>query len=176
MQSKENISRRVILGGTLATLAMPRFLLGQKEKIRSEADCVFCQINSGAREAAIIYEDDVAVAFGSLYAIQPGHVLVVPRTHAQDLFDLPKVVGEHILPLAARVGGALKSLLKADGLTLLQNNGKASGQSVFHFHLHLIPRYHDQEIFQWNEDAPRTTLAQREAVLAPVRAALHPGS
>lgn len=172
MKRDSALSRRTLLSGALATLALPRHLRGQQSEIRSEKHCIFCEINAGVRDAAMIYQDELAVVFGSLYAIQPGHALVVPRSHARDLFDLSEKTAGHLLPLAARVGQTLQSVLGADGLTLLQNNGEASGQSVFHFHLHLIPRYGKQEIFQWKKDIPRTSLAEREAILAPVREAL----
>lgn len=169
-------SRRELVAGSLGVLAgctaSPR-LPGKAPVAETKPGCVFCQIVAGQREATVVWQDAIAIAFGSLYAIQPGHILLVPRTHAEDLLTLPEPVAAHLLPVAARLARALKSELDADGVTLLQNNGEASGQTVFHFHLHLIPRHSGREIYKWvDEELPASTPEEREAVLGPVRKAL----
>lgn len=165
-------SRREVVAGSLGLLAGCAVLPKKPPAVVSKPDCVFCQIVAGRSEATVVWQDDLAIAFGSLYAVQPGHVLLVPKTHAEDLFTLPESVAAHLLPAAARLGRALKSVLGADGVTLLQNNGAASEQTVFHVHLHLIPRHAGARIHEWTVEAPRTTPEEREAVLAPVRQAL----
>lgn len=166
-------TRRDLVAGSLGLVAGCRLPSSGAPAVHSRPDCVFCQIAAGRREATRVWEDDLALAFGSLYAVQPGHVILIPRVHADDLFTLPEPVAAHLLPLAARIGRALKESLNADGMTLLQNNGAASGQTVFHFHLHLIPRRTGQDIYKWvDEDLPATTPEEREAVLGPVRRAL----
>ena len=173
MRERGGLSRRALLGGSLAALAGPR-LWGAGAPPRGAADpeCVFCQIAGRSREATFVWEDDLCVAFGSISPLQPGHVLLVPRRHVVDLYDLPADVGAHLLPVASRIGRALKETLHADGLTLLQNNEKAAGQSVFHVHRHLIPRHKGQEVFKTLVQTPKATQAELEAVLAPVRRAL----
>lgn len=170
------LSRRELVAGSLGVLAGCRALprLPSKAPVaEAKPGCVFCQIVAGQREATVVWQDDIAIAFGSLYAVQPGHILLIPRTHAEDLLTLPEPVAAHLLPVAARLARALKSELNADGVTLLQNNGAASGQTVFHFHLHLIPRHSGREIYKWvDEDLPASTPEEREAVLGPVRKAL----
>lgn len=170
------LSRRTLLGASLAALASPAATALERQTETpppaSDPSCVFCQIIAGSREATLVWQDEVCVAFGSLYPIQPGHVLLVPRRHVVTLYDLPPDLGAHLLPAASRIGSTLKSVLHADGLTLLQNNDKAAGQSVFHFHLHLIPRRTGHEIWKTLVEPKMATQAELDGVLAPVRQAL----
>ena len=166
------ISRRGLLAGTVAACAVPGTLLGEDPGAEFDAQCVFCQIVAGTREASVVWRDDQCVAFGSIRPLQPGHLLLVPRRHFANLYELPAEVSSHLLPVASRLGRALKATLHADGLTLLQNNEKAAGQSVFHFHLHLIPRFAGTKIFETVVDAPEAGPEELERALAPVRAAL----
>lgn len=173
MSRPEGLSRRALLGGSLAALASPRLLRAEgPPHAASDPSCVFCQIVNHSSEATFVWQDDLCVAFGSISPLQPGHVLLVPRQHVVTLYDLPADVGAHLLPVASRIGRTLKETLHADGLTLLQNNEKASGQAVFHFHMHLIPRHAGQEVFKTLVQPPKATQAELEAVLAPVRKAL----
>ena len=169
---KLKISRRSFLGASAIGLVAPRVL--RSAPPATNADCVFCQIIRGAQEATLVWQDELCVAFGSLYPLEAGHVLLVPRQHVETLYTLPPDVGAHLLPVASRIGVALRDVLHADGLSVRQNNGKAAGQTVFHFHLHLIPRREGHEIFKTLVDPPMATPAQLEAVLAPVRKALRP--
>ena len=166
------ISRRGLLAGAVAACAGPATLLGEGEGTEFDPECVFCQIVAGTREATLVWQDDRYVAFGSIRPLQPGHVLLVPRRHFANLYELPEEVSSHLLPVASRLGRALKATLHADGLTLLQNNEKAAGQSVFHFHLHLIPRFAGREIFKTLVEPPEASGQELESVLAPVREAL----
>jgi histidine triad (HIT) family protein len=169
-------SRRSLLTGSLATVAAPRGLLGAAAPVlAADPNCVFCQIVAGKREAVIVWQDDVCVAFASIYPIQPGHLLLVPRHHVENLYGLPDDVGAHLLPVASKISRAMKAALKADGLSLRQNNEKASGQTVFHFHLHLIPRWEGKEVFKTLVDPPLATPEQLKSAVAPIRKALaHP--
>ena len=178
--SRKALSRRSVIGASLAALAGPSLLKGRQEPREvspqvADSACVFCQIVAGSREATFVWQDELCVAFGSLYPIQPGHVLLVPRRHVVNLYDLPPDVGAHLLPTASRIGKTLKSVLQADGLTLVQNNDKAAGQTVFHFHLHLIPRREGHEIFKTLVETKMATQAELDGVLAPVRRALGQG-
>jgi histidine triad (HIT) family protein len=170
-----HFSRRSLLTGSLAALMAPRGLLGAAAPVpASDPDCVFCQIVAGKREATFAWQDDVCVAFASIYPLQPGHLLLVPRQHVENLYGLPDDVGAHLLPVASRIGRAIKSALRADGLSLRQNNEKAGDQTVFHFHLHLIPRWEGKEVFKTLIDPPRATPEQLESAVAPIRRALVP--
>ncbi|MES1244086.1 MAG: HIT family protein [Acidobacteriota bacterium] len=178
MHPDSTFSRRSLLTGSLAALAAPRGLPGTPAVTAapgSDPDCVFCQIVAGKREATFVWKDDLCVVFASINPLQPGHLLVVPRQHVENVYGLPEDVGAHILPVASRVGRAMKVTLGLDGLTLLQNNGKASGQAVFHFHLHLIPRHEGVEVFKTVVESPRATPEQLESAVAPIRKALGSG-
>lgn len=163
-------TRRSLLTGSLAALAVPRGAAAPPPAL--DPNCVFCQIIAGKREAAFVWKDDLCVAFASINPLQPGHLLLVPRQHVENLYGMPDDVGAHLLPVASRIGRTIKSALHADGLTLLQNNEKAAGQAVFHFHLHLIPRHEGKDVFKTVVEAPRATQDQLENAVAPIRRAL----
>lgn len=163
-------SRRSLLTGSLATLAVPHALAAAPPA--PDPSCVFCQIVAGKREAAIVWKDDVCVAFASIYPMQPGHLLLVPRHHVENLYGLPDDVGAHLLPVASKISRAMKAALRMDGLSVRQNNEKAGDQTVFHFHLHLVPRWEGKEVFKTLVDPPLATAEQLEAAVAPIRKAL----
>lgn len=104
--------------------------------------CVFCAIVQGRAEASLVYAEDAVVAFMDLNPINPGHLLVVPRTHSPYLSDLDEDVGALMWRVAHRCARVLRrSGLRTDGVNLFLADGEAAGQEVFHAHLHVIPRY-----------------------------------
>jgi histidine triad (HIT) family protein len=103
-------------------------------------DCIFCQIAAGTIPAAVVYTDDDFVAFLDIRPVSAGHLLLVPRLHAERLTDLPDAVLARELPLAARLARAILATTGATDFNLFNTNGAASGQEVFHHHLHVIPR------------------------------------
>jgi histidine triad (HIT) family protein len=103
--------------------------------------CVFCAIVEGRSPSWKIYEDENAVAFMDINPATDGHVLVVPRSHIRDLWEIGEQDAANVMTAAVRVGERLKKVLKPDGLNILHATGAAAFQTVFHFHLHLIPRY-----------------------------------
>ena len=104
-------------------------------------NCIFCKIATGEIPSKTIYEDEDFRAILDLGPATKGHALILPKFHAANLFELPDDVASKVMVLAKKLGTQMKENLKADGLNLLQNNGEAAGQTVMHFHLHLIPRY-----------------------------------
>lgn len=106
----------------------------------SPEPCVFCAILEGRSPASRVAEDAHAVAFMDLLQPLPGHVLVVPRRHAEEIYDLSPDEAGAVMALATRVAHAMRAELAAEGLTLWQSNGKAAGQDVPHVHLHLQAR------------------------------------
>lgn len=104
-------------------------------------DCIFCKIANGEIPAATLYEDEMFRVILDLNPASKGHALILPKDHAANLFELPEEVAEKALPLAKKIGGKLVKGLGADGFNVVQNNGECAGQTVFHFHMHLIPRY-----------------------------------
>lgn len=104
-------------------------------------NCIFCKIAAGEIPSKTIYEDEEFKVILDLGPATKGHALIIPKSHAANLFELPDDVASKVMVLAKKLGAQMKENLKADGLNLLQNNGEAAGQTVLHFHLHLIPRY-----------------------------------
>ena len=104
------------------------------------ADCIFCRIVAGEIPSARVYEDDAFIAFLDIRPINRGHVLIVPRVHIDRLTDLPGDVLAREMPLAARIARAVLAATGATDFNLLNSNGAAAGQEVFHHHLHVIPR------------------------------------
>lgn len=103
-------------------------------------DCIFCKIANGEIPSATLYEDE---EFRVILDVAPaafGHALILPKAHYANLYELPDEMAAKAICLAKKVGGAMKEALGCDGLNVLQNNGEAAGQTVFHFHMHLIPR------------------------------------
>lgn len=105
-------------------------------------DCLFCAIAAGDIESKKIYEDDVAYAFLDISPWQKGHTLVIPKRHVEDVLADEDVLAE-IGPAVARVGNILKDRLGADACNVVSNAGAASGQEVFHAHVHVLPRWAD---------------------------------
>ncbi len=110
-------------------------------------DCIFCAIAAHQATASIIYEDEETLAFLDLHPLVRGHTLVIPRLHCANIFELKDGVGDAVMRTAIRIASALRAELAPDGLNLLQSNGRAAGQTVFHFHFHLVPRWSQDALF-----------------------------
>ena len=104
--------------------------------------CIFCEIVAGRADASKVYEDDCVIAFLDLFPINPGHALVIPKTHAANLAELDGADGERVFAVAHRVAAALReSGVRCEGVNLFLADGEVAGQEVFHVHMHVIPRY-----------------------------------
>lgn len=103
--------------------------------------CIFCKIAAGEIPSNCVYEDELVKVILDLGPASKGHVLIIPKKHADDLFTLDMETKAHVLDVASKVGMAIKKALNADGINLVQNNGEAAGQTVMHFHMHVVPRY-----------------------------------
>lgn len=134
--------------------------------------CVFCEIVAGTRQQeGIVYRDDRVIAFLSIGPRNPGHVLIVPVAHAENFLAVPAGTMHAMTDTAKRIAGAIQRTdLKMDGFVLQMNTGKAAGQSVFHAHLHLIPRYDGEPPAKTPED--RVGMDVLAPVAAKIRAAL----
>ena len=120
-----------------------------------DPDCIFCKIAEGTIPSNTIYEDENFRVILDNGPATRGHALVLPKEHYGDLFAMPVDLIKEAAAVAARQGGVLKEKLKADGLNLVQNNGEAAGQTVMHFHMHLIPRYRDDHAhILWEPTSP----------------------
>ena len=109
-------------------------------------DCIFCAIVAGDIPSAKVYEDEHVFAFMDIAPANPGHTLVIPKQHYRNIFDMPAEVGSQIMQAAVPLATAIRSALKPDGFNLFQANEAAGFQTVFHFHLHLIPRWEGDSI------------------------------
>jgi histidine triad (HIT) family protein len=134
--------------------------------------CVFCEIIAGTRQQeAIVYRDAQVIAFLSIGPRNPGHVLIVPVAHAENFLDVPAETMHAMTDTAKKIAEAIKRTgLKMDGFVLQMNTGKAAGQSVFHAHLHIIPRYGGEPAAKTPED--RVGMDVLAPVAAKIRAAL----
>jgi histidine triad (HIT) family protein len=109
-------------------------------------ECLFCNIVARSIPAEVLYEDMHTVAILDINPIHYGHSLILPRIHCKDFLELPEETYRSLLGTAKVVTKAIIDVLKPDGYNLFSNNGQIAGQSVFHFHLHITPRYRDDEI------------------------------
>ncbi|BAS27578.1 HIT family protein [Limnochorda pilosa] len=138
-----------------------------------EASCIFCRIVRGEAQASVAYEDDRAVAFMDIQPLSRGHLLVVPRLHAADLFALPDPLAAHLFVVTRRLALALRESHHPDGINVVQSNGRAAGQVVFHLHIHVIPRSLEGggPRLGWHRMSPAPTRAELEEDAARIRAA-----
>jgi histidine triad (HIT) family protein len=109
-------------------------------------DCLFCRIISHDIPAEILYEGEKAIAILDRFPIHPGHALILPKLHCIDFLHLPADSFQEIMFATQTVADALVRSLNLEGFNVFSNNGRIAGQSVFHFHIHVTPRYHDDAV------------------------------
>lgn len=109
-------------------------------------NCIFCKLAHGKIPTTSIYEDDDFKVILDTAPAAKGHAIILPKTHAANIFELPDEYCEKIFKVAKKCGSAIKNAFNYEGLNVLQNNGEAAGQTVFHLHVHLIPRNTDDGI------------------------------
>ena len=111
-----------------------------------DENCIFCKIANGEIPAATLYEDDDFRVILDLGPASKGHALILPKEHYANLYELPDELAAKVLVLAKKMVTALTDILGCDGYNVVQNNGAVAGQTVFHFHMHLIPRYKNDTV------------------------------
>lgn len=116
-----------------------------------DESCIFCKIVQRQAPASIIYEDKKVMAFLDIRPLNIGHTLVIPKTHYIDIFDTPKALLSRIHILAKQISFAVKEATGADGISIIQQNGKAAGQDIFHLHVHVVPRFEDQKLPRFSD-------------------------
>lgn len=125
------------------------------------SDCPFCAIVAGEAPAYRLHEDDRTLAFLDIEPVNPGHALVVPKPHRETLTEMEPDLVADTFRSARRVAAAVESAFDSDGLNLLQANGEAAGQEVYHAHVHVLPRYADDDVaVEW----PRVELTEEDGV------------
>ena len=105
------------------------------------SDCIFCKLVAGQIPATRVYEDEHTLAFMDLGQVNPGHVLVAVKKHAANVFELEVAQAEAVARAVLKISGALKKAFAPEGLSIYQANGKPAGQTVFHYHVHVLPRH-----------------------------------
>ena len=116
-----------------------------------ENNCIFCKIANGEIPSATLYEDEEFRVILDLGPASKGHALILPKVHAANIYELSDETAGHAMILAKHMAAKLTEALHCDGFNIVQNNGEIAGQTVFHFHMHLIPRYEgDNAGFSWN--------------------------
>ena len=124
------------------------------------SDCLFCKIINGEIPSTKVYEDEHVYAFMDIMPVAKGHTLIIPKEHCKDLFEMPEEVAGNLYKAAPKVANAIKKAFNPIGLNTINNNGAAAGQTVFHFHLHLIPRYNEEEGLNLRWDAKKIDIAE----------------
>ena len=129
------------------------------------SDCVFCRIVAKQIPATVVQEDADTLAFMDIGQVNPGHVLVALKSHADNLFELQDAQAAAVFRTVARVARAIRDAFSPQGLSVYQANGKAAGQTVFHFHVHLVPRHENDGMnLTWPvKNPPRETLEEYAA-------------
>lgn len=105
------------------------------------SDCIFCKIINGEIPSMKVFENEHVFAFLDISQVTKGHTLVVPKVHKENIYDLTPEIASKVFEVIPQIANSIKSQLNPIGLNLLNNNGEKAGQSVFHYHMHIIPRY-----------------------------------
>lgn len=108
-------------------------------------DCIFCKIAAGEIPSRKIYEDSDLIAIMDLNPTSKGHSLIIPKEHCTNIYDIDEDIAAKVMKTAKKLATKMTVALNCDGFNLLQNNGETAGQTMFHFHMHLIPRYKDAD-------------------------------
>ena len=123
--------------------------------------CIFCRLVAGEIPSARVFEDELTIAFMDIGQVNPGHVLVATRRHAATLFDITPDEAAAVARTVKRVAHAVRDTFDPPGLTLLQANGREGDQTVFHFHMHVVPRHSDDGIgLSWPRKDPPAYVLQ----------------
>ncbi len=123
------------------------------------SDCIFCKIINEEMPSAKVYEDEHVYAFLDISQVTKGHTLVIPKAHAENIYELTPDVAANLFSVVPKIANALKKAYNPSGLNIVNNNGKTAGQTVFHYHLHLIPRYGENDGFDaiWKQNTDQYT-------------------
>lgn len=139
-----------------------------------EQDCIFCKIIAGEIPSAKVYENEDVYAFLDISQVAKGHTLIVPKQHTQNLYDTPPEVAGKIFRIVPKIANALKKTYQPIGMNLLNNNEAPANQSVFHLHLHLIPKYEVDKGFDvvWETHEDRYTSEDLQTIAAEIKSSL----
>jgi histidine triad (HIT) family protein len=116
-----------------------------------DVNCIFCKIVAEQAPASVVYQDGTTIAFLDIRPLNIGHILVIPKAHYVDIFDIPADLLGHVHKISKIVAPAVKSAAEADGISIIQQNGRAAGQDIFHLHVHVVPRFEGQKLPRFSE-------------------------
>jgi histidine triad (HIT) family protein len=132
------------------------------------AECIFCKIANGDIPSATLYEDDRFRVILDLGPASRGHALILPKEHYANIYEIPEELAADAMILAKKMASVMTTALECTGFNLVQNNGQAAGQTVFHFHVHLIPRYENDGVkLGWKMG--ELTDADKEEILTEIK-------
>lgn len=115
--------------------------------------CIFCNIVSWDAPSWTIYQDDLVTAFFDYFPASSGHLVIIPNQHHENIFEIPEDTLAHLAKVSKRIATVYKEILWVENINILQNNGALAGQTVFHYHMHIIPRSNwDSVQFWWETD------------------------
>lgn len=135
-------------------------------------NCIFCKIIKGELPSAKVYENENLISFLDVNPVSRGHCLVVPKKHFENAFDIDDATLQELFLEGKNIAKKLKGKIDADGINFLQSNGKSAGQIVFHFHLHIIPRYENDGLKKhgfFGENTKRTNLEELQKLAEKIR-------
>jgi histidine triad (HIT) family protein len=124
--------------------------------------CIFCRIARKQVPASVVYEDEKTLAFLDIRPLSEGHTLVIPKAHYETVFDIPQELIMYLHGITKKIALAVKKATKADGISIMQQNGEAAGQEIFHLHIHVVPRYEGTKLPSFSDlkEADKEKLGQ----------------
>jgi len=128
-----------------------------------DRECIFCAIVESRAPAHVVFEDGETLAFMDINPANPGHTLVIPKRHVRNVYELDDEAAAAVMKATVRVARAVRAAFQPDGLNLLQSNGPAGGQVIFHFHMHIIPRWYGDGLRLARPLEVRRTMSIEEA-------------
>lgn len=134
-------------------------------------DCLFCKIIKGEIPATKVYEDDTTLAFMDIHPVNPGHTLVIPKTHVRNIFEAQEEILTQVMRTVKKVAHGIQNGLEVSDLNIVMNNGAHAGQTVFHAHIHLIPRHEGDGHTPWHGKKPYEN-SEQESIANSIKKAL----
>ncbi|APC47440.1 HIT family protein [Virgibacillus halodenitrificans] len=137
-------------------------------------DCIFCKILNGDIPSAKVYEDEHVYAFLDISQVTKGHTLVIPKQHTKNIYETPPEVAKELFARIPQIANAIKNVYKPVGMNLLNNNEAPADQSVFHLHIHIIPRYGEDDGYSsnWTVHADDYTSGELQKIAEEIHSAI----
>ena len=143
----------------------------ENNEMAHDPNCIFCKIIQGDIPSAKVYEDEHILAFIDISQVTEGHTLIIPKEHKQDIFALTPEIAQNLFKAIPMLANGIKDAFNPLGLNIVNNNGEAAGQTVFHYHVHLIPRYGKQDGFsaKWANNMDKYTPEDYQAIAGKIK-------